>query len=155
MKNYLLEKKNISHEHATGEIIVYMDDDDYYPPTRISHAVDKLLKNPKAMCAGCSKIDVYFTKLNQVRRFGPYGKNHATANTFAFRRKLLDITSYQNDATFAEEKHFLKNYTIPFVQLHSRKTILVISHDSNTFDKNKIIKQSRLVNYKEISNLCL
>ena len=33
---------------------------------------------------------------------------HMTAGTFAFRRKLLDITSYEDDADMAEEKHFLK-----------------------------------------------
>ena len=36
-------------------------------------------------------------------------------------------------------KHFLKNYTIPFIQLDPLKTILVISHDQNTFDKRRLI----------------
>ena len=39
----------------------------------------------------------------------------------------------------AEEKHFLKNYTIPFVQLDPMKTILVFSHNHNTFDKKKLL----------------
>jgi hypothetical protein len=72
-------------------------------------------------------------------RFGPYGPNHATAGTFAFKRELLKQTSYENDALLAEEKHFLKNYTIPFVQLDPLKTILVISHEQNTFDKRRLI----------------
>ena len=41
------QKKNICHEKATGEIIVYMDDDDYYPPERIEHAVSELNKSNK------------------------------------------------------------------------------------------------------------
>ena len=40
----------------------------------------------------------------------------------------------------AEEKHFLKNYTIPFVQLDPVKTILVFAHQFNTFDKRKLLK---------------
>jgi hypothetical protein len=72
-------------------------------------------------------------------RFGPYGPNHSTAGTFAFKRALLKQTSYENDALLAEEKHFLKNYTIPFVQLDPLKTILVISHEQNTFDKRRLI----------------
>jgi hypothetical protein len=72
-------------------------------------------------------------------RFGPYGPNHATAGTFAFKRELLKQTSYENDALLAEEKHFLKNYTIPFIQLDPLKTILVISHEQNTFDKRRLI----------------
>ena len=56
---------------------------------------------------------------------GPYGDNHATAGTFAFKRRLLDITSYEDNAALAEERHFLKEYTIPFVQLDPLKSILV------------------------------
>jgi hypothetical protein len=38
-----------------------------------------------------------------------------------------------------EEKSFLKNYTIPFVQLETLKTILVFSHDHNSFDKKTLL----------------
>ena len=40
----------------------------------------------------------------------------------------------------AEEKKFLKDYTVPFVQLDPKKTILVFSHDHNTFDKKKLLE---------------
>ena len=40
----------------------------------------------------------------------------------------------------AEEKHFLKNYTIPFVQLNPMKSILVFAHDANTFDKSRLLE---------------
>ena len=56
---------------------------------------------------------------------GPYGPNHATAGTFAFRVELLKKTKYNENASLAEEKEFLKDYTIPFVQLDPMKTILV------------------------------
>ena len=41
-------------------------------------------------------------------QFGPYGPNHATAGTFAFKKELLQITRYEDDAKLAEEKQFLK-----------------------------------------------
>ena len=134
------KKRNLMHEKSSGEILVYMDDVDYYPPDRISHAVKKLQNNPKALCAGSSIVYIYFNDLKKVYQFGPYGPTHATAGTFAFRRKLLDITSYEDDADMAEEKHFLKNYSIPFVQLDPVKTILVFAHQYNTFDKRTLLK---------------
>ena len=73
-------------------------------------------------------------------QFGPYNEQHATAGTFAMRRQLLQQTSYEENAALAEEKHFLKNYTIPFVQLDPIKTILVFSHIHNTFDKKTLIQ---------------
>ena len=128
-------------DQSKGSIIVYMDDDDYYPPDRISHAVDRLLKNPKALCAGSSELYIYFKHIQKMYQFGPYGPNHATAGTFAFRRDLLKITRYNESACLAEEKEFLHNYTIPFVQLDPLKTILVFSHNQNTFDKKKLLAQ--------------
>jgi|TARA_Y100000992_G_scaffold302239_1_gene275601 glycosyltransferase involved in cell wall biosynthesis len=135
------KKRNLMHEKSTGEIIVYMDDDDYYPPDRVKHAVEKLKGDSKALCAGSSIIHVYFKHIKKIIEFGPYGETHATAGTFAFKRELLDQTSYENHAALAEEKHFLKNYTIPFVQLDPKKTILVFSHLHNTFDKKKLLEQ--------------
>jgi glycosyltransferase involved in cell wall biosynthesis len=132
-------KRNFMHEKTRGSIIVYMDDDDYYPPDRISHAVETLLRNPRALCAGSSEIYVYFKHIRKMMQFGPYGPNHATAGTFAFRRELLAQTKYDESATFAEERVFLKNYTVPFTQLDPLKSILVFSHNHNTFDKRKLL----------------
>jgi len=117
-----------------------MDDDDYYPPERVSHAVERLLENPQALCAGSSEMYIYFKHIQQMYQCGPYGPNHATAATFAFRVELLKETQYENHASLAEEKAFLKNYTVPFVQLDSLKTILVFSHEHNSFDKRELLK---------------
>jgi len=133
------KKRNIMHKKCSGDIIVYMDDDDYYPPERVSHSVEMLLSHPKALCAGASEIYIYFKHINQMYQFGPYGPNHATAGTFAFKKELLNEHSYDDDAALAEEKHFLKNYTVPFVQLEPKKTILVFSHIHNTFDKKTLL----------------
>ena len=138
-KMVLGEKRNLMHKKATGDILVYMDDDDFYPPERISHAVERLMTNPEALCAGSSEIYIYFKHINKLYQFGPYGPNHSTAGTFAFKRQLLEQTSYEDNAALAEEKAFLKNYTIPFVQLDPIKTILVFSHEHNTFDKRKLL----------------
>lgn len=138
-KMSLGRKRNLMHTKTTGAFIVYMDDDDYYPPTRIEHAVKMLQTHPKALCAGSSIIHVHFKHIGKIVEFGPYGPNHGTAGTFAFRREMIENSTYDNDACLAEEKHFLKNYTVPFVQLDPRQTILVFSHDHNTFDKRKLL----------------
>ena len=132
-------KRNFMHKQTRGDFIVYMDDDDYYPPCRIRHAVEMLVKNPGKLCAGSSIIHIHFPHLQKIVKLGPYGAFHATAGTFAFRKELLKITEYEETACLAEEKHFLKNYTLPMVQLDSMKTILVFSHRHNTFDKKKIL----------------
>lgn len=133
------KKRNLIHEKCSGDFIVYMDDDDYYPPERISHAVEMLQKNPQVLCAGSSEMHIYFKHIQRIVQFGPYNSNHSTAATFAFRRELLNHTKYNEESCVAEEKEFLKNYTIPLVQLETTKSILVFSHVHNSFDKKAML----------------
>jgi glycosyltransferase involved in cell wall biosynthesis len=142
-------KRNYMHSFVRGQIIVYMDDDDYYPPERIEDAVEKLENNPKALCAGASEIYIYFKHIQKMYQCGPYGPNHATAGTFAFRKELLEQTKYEDTASLAEERAFLKEYTIPFVQLDPMKSILVFSHEHNTFDKRKMLDNQHPNYFKE------
>jgi glycosyltransferase involved in cell wall biosynthesis len=147
-KMTLGEKRNYMHSKVKGTIIVYMDDDDYYPPERVSHAVDTLSENREAMCAGASEIYIYFKHIQQMWQSGPYGPNHATAGTFAFRAEMLKQCRYNDMAALAEEKQFLKDYTVPFVQLDPLKTILVFSHEHNTFDKRKLLENQNKQYFK-------
>ena len=140
-KMTLGKKRNIMNSKASGSMLVYMDDDDYYPPERVMHAVETLLANPKALCAGTSEMHVYFKHIQRMYQFGPYGPNHSTAATFAFRRELLSQTKYDETSCLAEERVFLKEYTIPFVQLEPCKSILVISHAHNSFDKRILLDE--------------
>ena len=152
------KKRNMMHEKARGEIIVYMDDDDYYPPERVSHAVNTLLHHKKkktgVKLAGSSEMCIYFKTgelrsphpsssegCGQMVQFGPYGPNHATAATFAFWKELLTDMDlkYDESACLAEERAFLRGYTVPMAQLDPMKVILVFSHEHNTFDKRTLL----------------
>jgi glycosyltransferase involved in cell wall biosynthesis len=137
------KKRNIMHDKSCGDILVYMDDDDYYPRERVSHAVNMLVSHPNALCAGASEIYIWFKHIQKMWQFGPYSANHATAGTFAFKRELLKDHRYEEHAALAEEKAFLKNYSVPFVQLEPKKTILVFSHIHNTFDKKKLLENGQ------------
>ena len=133
------QKRNFMHSKANGDIIVYMDDDDYYPPDRVLHAVNMLRANPKKLIAGSSVMHICFNKLGKIFKFGPYGPNHATAATFAFKKELLSHTGFDAEAKVSEEKYFLKDYSIPMIQLEPKKTILVFAHPLNTYDKNRLL----------------
>jgi hypothetical protein len=55
----------------------------------------------------------------------------------------------------AEEREFLKNYTVPFVQLDPLKTILVFSHEHNTFDKRTLLENMSRNQYIKYSTKSL
>ena len=139
------EKRNILNKEARGDIIVCMDDDDYYSPERVSHVVESFDKNPNIQLAGSSIIYIYFTDTGDIYKFGPYGKNHATNGTMAYRKEYAKVHKYNEDVTFAEEKSFLDEYKHPMIQLDPMKVMLVMSHSDNTFDKSKLREESMFV----------
>ena len=136
-KTSIGEKRNIAINYSKGEVILFMDDDDYYPVNRVSHAVDNLLSSKKLIC-GSTYIPIFYLNDNELWMAGPYGKNHATAATFAFKRELTKHTQFNNKNQLSEEKEFLKDYTIPLLQLDPFNTIICIAHKSNSFDKQQM-----------------
>ena len=127
-------KRNLSHRLCKGEIIVYMDDDDYYFPERVEHAVEQLSASHQPL-AGSTYLYIYFCSDDTLWLSGPFGKNHATANTFAMTRTFARETFYDSEASINEEKSFLNNYSTPLQQLDPAKTLICIAHNANTFDK--------------------
>ena len=132
------EKRNKLNEEAQGEIIVAMDDDDFYFPERISAAVNALQKNPRVDLTGSSKIFMYFTDTKEVYQIGPYFANHATNGTMAWRKRYAMSRRYDETVAFAEEKSFLEDYKNTLIQLDPMKVMLVMSHTDNTFDKTQL-----------------
>ena len=133
-------KRNVMNSLAKGDYIIYFDDDDYYPPTRIYHAINTLLNNPSFLIAGSSELLIYYNHLKEIWKFGSSGRYHSTAATFAFHKRLLNITKFDDNAEGGEERTFLKDFTIPLIQLNPIHTILVFSHLFNTFDKKMLLK---------------
>jgi len=141
-KMSISKKRNLSNSLSKGDIIIYFDDDDYYPPERIEHAVTSLNNNPDYLIAGCNTMYIYFKDTKNMYSFGPYGKYHSTAASFAFKKELLTMTNFNDKDCLSEEKFFLKNYTIPLIQLNPLKTILVFRHIHNSFDKNELLNKN-------------
>jgi len=138
------EKKNIGakrnrlNKEACGEIMVAMDDDDFYFPERVSAVVNSFKKFPKIDLAGTSEVFMYYSDIKAIYKLGPYNANHATNGTMAWRRNYAQTHLYDETVTHAEERSFLDNYKHPMIQLSPMKVMLVMSHSENTFDKKKM-----------------
>lgn len=133
-------KRNILASEAKGEILIHFDDDDYYPPCRVSHAVESLMASDK-LIAGSSLCHIYDTSLKKIFVSGPFGQNHATAGTFAYKKEYLKNNKFNDEAIAQEEPFFTGNFTNNLLQLDTYKTILIIKHSSNTWDKKNTHKK--------------
>ena len=134
-------KRNKLCQEAKGDIIVFMDDDDFYPIYKVSECVNVLL-NSSYLITGSSIMYVFYTKHNTIYKFGPYGKNHSTCGTLAFKKEYIKDNKFPN-LDKAEEKTFLKNYRNQLIQMDPFKAILVIAHDDNTVDKYQFMKYGK------------
>jgi glycosyltransferase involved in cell wall biosynthesis len=131
-------KRNELNKLAKGNIIVAMDDDDYYPSDRVSSVVTAFKKNPKVELAGSSEMNLYYLDSKKIYTIGPYSNTHATNGTMAWRKSYSDKHKYDEFVTKAEEITFLENFKHPMIQLTPSSTILVICHEDNTADKNEL-----------------
>jgi len=170
--------RNKTNELASGDIIVCMDDDDYYSPNRVINAV-KALKYGKLDLAGSNIAYIYDFDLNELIRFGPTGNNNNTTNNFmAYTKKYANENKYIDDCPSGEELHFTKNYTNKMAKLN-HEDILQFSHYQNTYNKRQMFEiafsnnitqnlnyynipnKSKLLNmipediFNEYSNICL
>jgi cellulose synthase/poly-beta-1,6-N-acetylglucosamine synthase-like glycosyltransferase len=132
------EMRNRLNDEAKGSIIVAMDDDDYYPPERVSHAVARFSNSKDIQLAGSSEIYMYYSDVKEIYKLGPYNRNHATNGTMAWRKSYSNSHRYDDTVTHAEERSFLDDYKNPMIQLDPFKVMLVMSHSENTFDKKKM-----------------
>jgi len=133
----LSDLRNAGNAACRGDIIVCMDDDDYYPPTRVSHAVCQL-QNSTALIAGCSKAYIYFYATCQFFQFKSFGPGHSTNNCLAYKRAYLNNHQHAPGLSKGEESSFTDEFREPMVQLDPMKTIVISGHGNNTVDKSKI-----------------
>jgi glycosyltransferase involved in cell wall biosynthesis len=138
-KRPLAEKRNCLNGLASNQILVNMDDDDYYPPTRISYAVEAILDSG-AEIAGSTVMYVYAVRDKKIYQFGPINVHHGTAATFACTKEYANTHRYGN-SDFAEEGNFTNRWSEPMAQMNPVKTIMALSHSCNTVDKNLLIDQ--------------
>ncbi len=135
-------KRSALNSKCRGDYIAIFDDDDYYPPCRLSHGVAQLRANPQYALAGSSRLFIYAVKTGLIYQVGPFGANHATAATLIYTR-TYGLTHDFGQGHCAEETVFTKQFTEPLLQLDPRQTILVMAHGANTIDKHPFLTQAR------------
>jgi glycosyltransferase involved in cell wall biosynthesis len=135
------QKRNRLNKEAKGQIIIAMDDDDFYPVNRVQSVVDAFHKHPTIDLAGSSQMYMYYIDTKKIYSIGPYNNNHATNGTMAWRKRYAEKHRYDEFVTKAEEISFLENYRHAMIQLDPMSSILVICHTDNTVDKTKVRKE--------------
>lgn len=129
--------RNLGNESCIGGIIVCLDDDDYYPPERVQNAVEKL-SNSSCLIAGVSDVYLYDFFMDRLFKFKGFMEYHSTNNCMAYKKEFLINHKHDPAVEVGEERSFTNEFSSPLVKLDSRKCIIAISHNFNTFNKREL-----------------
>lgn len=131
-------KRNRVNELARGEYIVCMDDDDFYRADKLSYTINEMRRH-NALFAACNVIPIWYSHVNRIFMTNDNGARNVLNGTFAYHRNFLKKHRYDDRATLAEEEGFTNYFTTPVLLLDPWRSILCVSHSSNTFDKDFVL----------------
>jgi glycosyltransferase involved in cell wall biosynthesis len=128
-------KRNLCHAHASGDLLVVMDDDDYYPPSRVPEAV-AVLSAGEGDVALCTRVPLLLLPEGSRWLSPSFHAMAATANTLAYSRAYLEQGhGFDPEAWEAEEPSFLEGSDRPPLPLDPAASLTCIGHGGNTVDK--------------------
>ena len=125
--------RNLANRNASGDIIVCMDDDDFYFKDYVKTCVDVLNKNKEYLTVGCSGMFMYDYGLDTVFRLAAFGPNHTVNCCMAYRKSYFNDHKYDESRKTGEELSFLDNYKSRMYQLPPTSAIVHMSYADNTF----------------------
>jgi hypothetical protein len=130
-KNFWNNLRYVANQRANGNVVVVMDDDTYYPSSRVSHAVKQLQKHPKKLVAGCAPVLMYDFETSRLYQYTHVGDSYSIDACLAYRQECSDRL-FPLDATSDTTVHH--SFRQPMIQLSPAKTCLHFSHPCNTTD---------------------
>ena len=137
------QKRNIAIEHATHDIVLFMDDDDHYPPTSFRRRVAWLEKgfngkdcdNDVSVCTTIALYDlIRGVSAVNVPPWGlPFQKRISEA-TLTFRKSVWRERPFE-DVSIAEGEAWLEGRTHRCIEIPPQQIIVAFSHRNNVSDR--------------------
>jgi hypothetical protein len=114
-----------------------MDDDDYYFPNYIQHAVSKLRATKNDGLATLVTSYIFYPGRWSLELTGPRATGWPGAS-FVFTKKYASTHHYVDQLKMGEEAAFTDSFKVTPVLLEPCQTMIILSHTRNTCNKNKI-----------------
>ena len=137
IENKLLigNKRNLGIEKASNDIIVFMDDDDLYPPNSVKIRVSSLINSNKD-CVGCSTIGCFhINKMISIINVPPHKlalEDRLSEATFCFKKSFWEQQKFNDESNGGEANEFIKNRNKQFLEITWENVIVSLLHSRNT-----------------------
>lgn len=125
-------KRNIGADKATGDIIIHMDDDDYYPPESVLCRVKVLMKysEQKIFCVGSTVIGTYdlVSGKSSMSSDGPISLSEAS---MAYTKDFWRVRNFDSSVIKGEHKAFTEGRLEHIMDIPYSFIIIGINHKTN------------------------
>ena len=127
------QMRNKLVELATSEIILFMDDDDYYPPENILARTKALLKYSVdgVDCVGCRDVASYDLK-HGLCAICSNGEEYLTESSLAFRRTFWQERPFRETDKTSEYRYFLEYRQDRMRSIPFQFVTVALTHGTNT-----------------------
>lgn len=132
-KNMTISKKrNLGFKHSTGEIILHMDDDDYYLPSSISTRVKVLLyyKEKGIKCVGCERFGCH--DLEKDTSFIIDKNNEIAEASMAYFKEFIQTRNFDENILKGEGRIFCRGRNKQIMKLPFEFIFISFTHGKNT-----------------------
>ena len=146
------QKRNIAVQNATNDIILHMDDDDFYYPQHVMTRVKTLLSNDGIECIGCTELGCY-NVLNQ-KSFKIGDKNSVLAEaTMCYYKKFWLERPFFERVKMGEAIHYLRSREKHVVQIPFTYVMIALTHKTNITKKLRYNEEQKDDIIQGVNNL--
>ncbi len=139
--------RNLANRNVSGDIIVCMDDDDFYFKDYVKSCYEALINRHDIELVGCSGMLMYDYGFDTVFRLAAFGANHTVNCCLAYRRQYSKIHKYDETRKTGEEMSFLNKYQSRMYQLPPTSAIIHMSYADNTFSEKRLNMLNNMGSY--------
>tara|TARA_B100001123_G_C15179145_1_gene974608 strand:+ start:422 stop:1264 length:843 start_codon:yes stop_codon:yes gene_type:complete len=137
-------KRNLCAQYANNEILIHMDDDDYYPPQSVQLRVSQLKKametgNHCVFCTTLPNFDVnqYKSIYNNVGEKMPIDKG-LSENTMTYTKNFWKKQKFNNQDLAKEGGNFIKGRLRYCKVIDYQEIIVALIHKTNFANRIKM-----------------
>lgn len=128
------QKRNIGCENASGEIICFMDDDDYYPPESILTRVRLLMEYKDIVIVGSSMLGAYDI-INKKSGYVSDGQLSIAEASMGFRKKAWEMQTFNEREKIGEWRSFIAGRINKVMDAPYCFIIVALNHYGNISEK--------------------
>ena len=138
------EKRNRLISNANNNIVVFLDDDDIYEPTYISHSYEVLSSSKNIKCVGSDKLIIMYPPYTKEDFYAidANSKKLIHEATLMFYKSWYKNTNGFQNSNKAEALQLLSSVKSKNIAITNPfKTMIAIVHGKNTIQKDKFKKE--------------